>query len=243
VIFVTSWDDGHPFDERIADLLERYSLMGTFFVPIRNREGLPVLSAGAIRALDGQFEVGSHTQDHIYLTELSPGERWRQVIAGKMQLEDILGHAVEGFCYPGGKINSDIRQSVIDAGFSYARGINNFWLGIGSDRFDVPTTFQFFPHCRQVLWRNFARGGSYRSRFHSFRIMTSSDDWLAAMIRLIELEAETDNVIHLWGHSWEMERKCLWPQLDEFLRQVAAFCPQTSTVAELMARAPISGRV
>jgi hypothetical protein len=30
-----SWDDGHPLDFRIADMLERYGLTGTFYVPSR----------------------------------------------------------------------------------------------------------------------------------------------------------------------------------------------------------------
>jgi hypothetical protein len=32
----TSWDDGHPSDLRLADLLHKHSLRGTFYVPPEN---------------------------------------------------------------------------------------------------------------------------------------------------------------------------------------------------------------
>ena len=30
----TSWDDGHPLDLRVAELLAKYGLQGTFYVPM-----------------------------------------------------------------------------------------------------------------------------------------------------------------------------------------------------------------
>lgn len=234
MIFTTSWDDGHPCDERVAAMLEHYGLSGTFFVPIRNREGHPVMHASAIRELDRRFEVGSHTLDHVYLTGLSSKDCNQQVVSGKQELEDILGHTVAGFCYPGGKINASVRQITIDAGFDYARGIKNLWLNPGIDRFDVKTTIQFYPHHRQVLWRNFIREGNYFDRIQTFRTIAIAKDWLSAMIYLVELQAETDTVIHIWGHSWEIEKRELWPQLETFFRLISEFRPQTCTVEALL---------
>lgn len=35
----TSWDDGHPLDLRVAELLSEYHLQGTFYVPIAAEAG------------------------------------------------------------------------------------------------------------------------------------------------------------------------------------------------------------
>ena len=236
MIFVTSWDDGHPCDERLAGLLDRYGLKGTFYVPISNRESHAVMSPSLMRALDSKFELGSHTLDHVYLTELSMQECAIQVNGGKQQLEDILGHRVEGFCYPGGKTNRRIRQAVIDAGFVYARGIDNLWIEYGQDRYCVPTTLQFFPHRKQVLLRNYVRGGHYMKRFSALRTLITTKDWLEALILLIDQNADTPHVIHLWGHSWEIDKHGLWPHLDSLLKYVASLRPKSLSVLELLAQ-------
>jgi len=239
MIFTTSWDDGHPCDERIAAMLDRYGLAGTFYIPIRNREGHAVMGPSAIQELDRRFEVGSHTRDHVYLPGRSFEELNNQIVSGRQELENILGHEVEGFCYPGGRINAVVRQAVIGAGFSYARGIENLWLNCGNDPFNVTTTIQFYPHHRQVLWRNFIRGGNYIDRIRVFRTVAVANDWLSAMLRLVGLQTDTDNTVHIWGHSWEIEQRGLWSQLDDFFRCVSEFRPQTCTVARLVEQATL----
>jgi len=47
MIVFTSCDDGYPADMKIADLLDRHGLKGTFFVCIENSEGRPVLEKAA----------------------------------------------------------------------------------------------------------------------------------------------------------------------------------------------------
>ena len=244
MIFTTSWDDGHPCDQRIAEILDRYGLSGSFYLPIRNCEGYPVMDANVMRELDKTFEIGSHTLDHSYLPNLTTDAYNFQIISGKHQLEDILGHTVGGFCYPGGKINGAVRQAVIDANFVYARGINNFWLNCGLDRFEATTTLQFYPHQRQVLWRNFVKGGHYYERFSVFQTVAVATDWLSAMKNVVALQAETDNVVHIWGHSWEIEKNDLWSQLDNFLKFVSEIRPYTSSVEGLFKRTePTQGKM
>lgn len=131
------------------------------------------------------------------------------------------------------KINSVVRQAIIDANFDYARGISNFWLNCGLDRFEATTTLQFYPHQRQVLWRNFVIGGYYSERFSAFKSVAVATDWLSAMKNVVALQAETDNVVHIWGHSWEIEKNNLWSQLDDFLKFVSELQPYTCTVAGL----------
>jgi len=65
----TSWDDGHPLDHRVAALLAKYGLTGTFYVPIETSR--QVMTAREIRQLSGSFEIGAHTTHHVVLTDVS----------------------------------------------------------------------------------------------------------------------------------------------------------------------------
>ena len=33
-LVTTSWDDGHPLDIRLAEMLARYGVLGTFYIPM-----------------------------------------------------------------------------------------------------------------------------------------------------------------------------------------------------------------
>jgi hypothetical protein len=235
MIFVSSWDDGHPLDERVAGVLHKYGLKGTFYVPIRNREGLPVLSAAALRRLGEQFEIGSHTLDHTYLTELSNNEVERQLADGKAGLEDLLGARVDTFCYPGGQVNANIRRAVREAGFGSARTVENLRLEAGTDPFMIPTTLQFYPHRRSAIVRNFAKRGHYMLRVPALKALCSKSDWIQATSGLLRMCAAGGGVFHLWGHSWEIEKCGLWREFEEFLLAVSAYSPKTLTVSGLAA--------
>src|SRR4051812_38022378 len=96
-LFTTSWDDGHPLDLRVAELLTRHGFQGTFYVPLSNREGLPVMSAGDLKNLNQSFEIAGHTLDHSYLDRVSLTEAERQIKEGKEQLQTVLGNQIDGF--------------------------------------------------------------------------------------------------------------------------------------------------
>ena len=238
--FTTSWDDGHPLDQRLADLLSRHGCAGTFYVPMRNREGLPVMAAAALRALDAGFEIGSHTLDHVYADRVSAAAWAQQVKAGRRALEDQLGHAVAGFCYPGGRLDQQSVAAVKAAGFSHARTVRNLHLGAGRDRFRLPTTLQIYPHSRAVLLRNWLRGPQRLARWPIARAALSRNDWQRRCLALLQLACETDQPCHFWGHAWEIEARGLWSALDEVLRQAAALVPaaQRWTNAQLAASLP-----
>ena len=76
-LFTTSWDDGHPLDARVAELLSAHGFRGTFYMPLSNREGLPVMPPADVRRLGQGFEIGSHTIDHCYLQTVDRTEARR----------------------------------------------------------------------------------------------------------------------------------------------------------------------
>jgi peptidoglycan/xylan/chitin deacetylase (PgdA/CDA1 family) len=234
MIFVTSWDDGHPLDEKVAELLERRGFSGTFFVPIRNSEGLPVMGAAELRALSANHEVGSHTLEHAYLRGLGRETVHRQVCDGKTALEDLLGRPVAGFCYPGGRYNAATIAIVRAAGFAYARTVENLVTDRPKDPYRVPTTLQFYPHPPRVLTRNLLKHGRLLRKSPLYFSLLHADG-LEAQLRLAARYAHAHgDVLHIWGHSWEIDTLGLWDALERFLDWLAELAPAPRTVGSLL---------
>ena len=88
----TSWDDGHILDLKLAKLLKKYNLNGTFYVSPHNREfdESDLLSVRDIVTISKDFEIGAHTQTHLDLTRISPEQAREEIIGSKQYLEKIL---------------------------------------------------------------------------------------------------------------------------------------------------------
>jgi peptidoglycan/xylan/chitin deacetylase (PgdA/CDA1 family) len=218
--FSMSVDDGHPLDLRMADLLQSHEIKATFYLPITNQEGAPVLSPTNMRELARSFEVGSHTRSHRFLNTLHGAEAWREIVDGKQQLQDQLGEEVEGFCYPGGRYHHLHKLQVRSAGFRYARTTQNLRIDLAFPLYEMPTTAQFYPHTRSVFFRNFISQRHWRKRSAALSVSLASDDWLIRLQTLLDLAIEQHGVFHLWCHSIDIEKLQLWGQLDEFFSRV-----------------------
>jgi len=218
--FSMSVDDGHPLDLRMADLLQSYEIKATFYLPITNQEGAPVLSPTNMRELARSFEVGSHTRSHRFLNTLHGAEAWREIIDGKQQLQDQIGEEVEGFCYPGGRYHHLHKLQVRSAGFRYARTTQNLRIDLEFPLYEMPTTAQFYPHTRSVFFRNFISQRHWRKRSEALSVSLASEDWLIRLQTLLDLAIEQRGVFHLWCHSIDIEKLQLWGQLNEFLSRV-----------------------
>lgn len=221
VVFSCSIDDGHPSDMKAFEMLARHGLNATFFVPIRNREGMPVLPAADLREIASRFEIGSHTYDHCYLNKLEFAVAQYQVIEGRKRLEDVLGRNVPGFCYPGGKYRRAHAELLRQAGFSYARTTTNLCFESGQRRFEMPTTLQFYPHPRSVYLRNFIKGGRWHKRQAGLRLALQHDDWIVRLYALFSHARKHGGVFHLWGHAKDIDELNAWPQFNQFLAHVA----------------------
>lgn len=218
IVMTTSWDDGHPSDNSAAELLHKFQFKGTFYIPSRNCEGLPVLSNTEIRSIAGEFEIGGHTNDHIYLDTISLEQATSQILAGKYALEDCISKTVEGFAYPGGRYNEDVKGAVSQNGFQYARTIENFRHDRGVDQFALPTTLQLFPHSRTTYLKNFAKHGRLVKRFGLFATTYAATDLPSQLRNALDLTCKRGGVFHLWGHSWELNEIGGWKILEDFLR-------------------------
>ena len=213
-VITTSWDDGHPLDLRVAAVLARYGLRGTFYVPLVP-VGDRVLDRTEMQELlDMGMEIGSHTVSHAVLTELPDVEVDREMGNSRRKLEDLLGVAVTSFCYPKGRFSTRITQRARLAGYRLCRTTVDFRTGIHFDPVRMPVSLHLFPHSAFAHYRHALRCRNWRGLWNwhgRFRGVTNVESLAAYMVEGI---LERGGVFHLWGHSWEIEEQGLWPMFD-----------------------------
>lgn len=224
LVLTTSWDDGYPADIRLGEVLQKYGVNGTFYIPRRNCEGRSVMASRDIYELAQSFEIGCHTVDHVVLTTLDRGSAEHQIRDSKAWMEDIIGRPAAGFCYPRGKFDATTKAMTEGAGFSYARTVKNFCLNAGADQFEMPTTIQFFPHPRTAYLKNLIGGGIDSTRLRLFLKAAATGSLLPRIKHLVDSWALSGGVFHLWGHSWEIEERSLWAELELTLKYISESC-------------------
>lgn len=119
---VISVDDGYVDDVRtILPDLERFHMVGTFFVITGRMTEPGFLDAAQIRELDqAGMDVGDHTAHHVDLRLLTPSELQTETAGSRHVLERVLGHPVYYFAYPFGEFNDNVIKAVRAAGFTMA---------------------------------------------------------------------------------------------------------------------------
>jgi len=217
-----SVDDGHSTDLRTVDLLQQYGLKATFYIPGANAER-PVMKPSEVREIDRLFEVGSHTLHHLRLTWISEEEARREVCDGKKASEDMLGHEVVSFCYPGGKFNRRAAAQVAEAGFLGARTCRYFQNDFPANPFswDISTYANTYPayvqlrHC--LLEYNFAGAYNYITTFKA-RV-----PWASQFICALEAVSRDGGIAHLYFHSWEIDQNGEWAELEALFKIIAQY--------------------
>lgn len=216
--FVTSWDDGHPDDLRIAELLNKYNIPGIFYVPINNSEGRKVINAKQIYELDKICEVGAHTYSHTNLTTVSPQKAEEEILSGKTELEQILGREVKKFAYPHGAYNKTIKQIVKNAGFTSARIVRLFNVSNKSvNNLEIAPHFHFYNHPLYVYLGHVVKQRDITSLK---KLPKLYDSELQKMISKT-MAFFGNRTFHLWGHGWEVKEEGTFPILESIFKNYA----------------------
>jgi peptidoglycan/xylan/chitin deacetylase (PgdA/CDA1 family) len=210
LIVTTSWDDGSKFDLKTADLLRKYGLTGTFYVPRFYLDN--PLTEKEVIALDKHFEIGSHTLNHAELTNIPLSEVKKEIQGSKDYLEDLLGHNISMLCYPKGLYNSAIINIVKDCKYVAARTTNPGTITLSGDPYEWPITLD-------------ASNGSPRLSFFIWlrnRIAVRSlFDWEIRAKQLFDRALNTGGIYHLWGHSAGYERRNEWSKLERVFAHIS----------------------
>lgn len=222
-IVTTSWDDGDIRDLRIADLLLKYGMRGSFYVPVTPFRGLPSLNAAQMRFMTSSgLEIGAHGVDHEIMSEISLEKTAEVVTTSKRFLEDTLGGEVPMFCYPRGRYTAQTIRCLREAGYRGARTTRMLSTSPDFDVFQMPTSSQVYPHPPVRYLRNLARakniGGMYDYLFRLGR----EQDWVRLGKTLFDRVRSEGGIWHLYGHSWEIDELGLWAGLEELLRYASS---------------------
>ncbi len=225
-IITTSWDDGHPLDRKLADLLARYGIPATFYFPAeRAKRGC--MGPDDMREIGRSFDVGGHTCHHVNLRSVPAGEARKEISEGKSRIEDIIGRALTSFCYPYGGYDAGVARMVREAGFAGARTMRSLTRRL-DDAFRMGSMVcaadwapaSYLKHSLVArdagLLLFLSRNGLFFRGWD--RIANETLDFVLA----------NGGIWHLWGHSWEIDANGDWQRLEAVLRRVGALSGQAA---------------
>jgi peptidoglycan/xylan/chitin deacetylase (PgdA/CDA1 family) len=223
-IITTSWDDGHSLDLKLAELLAKYDIPATFYIPIscpsiNHVEGKRIDSPD-IRNLASQFDIGGHTYNHVKLAEIPAEQAKWEIEHGKKELEDITGKPVTTFAYPYNSFNSRAVSLVSEAGFKGARTTDYFSRQLDNP-FKMKTTGTA-SNSSQLRRKAFYSLNSFDFQLwkYFFRKNLLFKSWKEAALDMLDFVANNGGIWHLWGHSWELEKNNDWANLEEIFKQI-----------------------
>lgn len=213
VFVTTSWDDGHQLDIKLATLLQKYGIKGTFYIAPNDHESAKEewLSNEQIALLSNNFEIGAHTMSHRSLLLLPNPEAEKEIIQSKSYLEGVIGNPVISFCYPLGQYNMSHVQMVRNAGFVLARTVRRFSYKVGENLHEMPTTIHTYDHWLDIL------GVLRLVNWNPILFLYYYRDWSAQAKAMFDSIHKKGGVFHLWGHSWEIDGHQDWERLEDVL--------------------------
>jgi len=199
---ITSWDDACLSDIRLAELLKKYDMNGIFFWqnnlknPFNLKRCKRFLTLKDCIDISKDFEVGAHTVNHHYLTDLNPVNADYEIVESKKYWQNTLNKEVKKFCYPRGRYNKSVLDT-ISKNFDYAR------LTILSDDNNNESNFLIRPQLHV---------GVERREYND-------ENWLDYGKKLfIKMKNNNCNEFHLFGHSWELDEYKEWDNLEHFFK-------------------------
>jgi peptidoglycan-N-acetylglucosamine deacetylase len=241
----TSWDDGHPMDLRVAALLAKYGIAGTFYVPAATDFGR--MSAAQCRELIPDFEIGAHTLHHVDLTRVADRTAWHEIADSKAWVEDNTGVPCVCFCPPLGSYESRHLHMIRKAGYLGLRSVEFLSLDFPRRQAGLllmPTTLQAFPHRFSAFAKNAIKRKALANLWR-YVVYGRAAEWPVMAESLLRLAIAHGGVFHLWGHSWELQDAGQWQRLKDVLRFMGGFVRQASalTNGQLYRRSSPSVRV
>jgi len=243
IIVTTSWDDGHKLDIKVASLLKKYGVKGTFYITPKNRDFFKkdLLTDRQIVAIGKDFEIGAHTLTHPLLprdlstvwykltmkifralrgkeykmpANIGISEAKEEIIGSKRYLETLLRKEIISFCYPGGRHNNKIQKLVKEVGFKYARTIDEYCFSIPENFLVSGTSIHAFRHYRDIF---------KNAKFSKWNLgeFIRNSDWQHLAKRMFDHVLEEGGIYHFWGHSWLIEESSEWDKLENVLSYIA----------------------
>lgn len=196
---------------RVAHLLEQYGFRGTFFINITPLKTHPGMSREQITFLHSRgHEIAAHTVSHRPFNYLHILQIDYELRCGKKELSKIIGEEVNGFSYPKGQYTEESKRKVESIGYLYARAVGEGNLNPDEDKFAIVPTVQIYnsPLRRYLrIKKNLLENGKF----------SWTGDWKKSCMKYLK---NNEGTVHIWGHSWEIEKQELWDEFEDLLKWI-----------------------
>ena len=112
---IISVDDGGASDVRIAALARKYNVQCVFYWPVEwhslaYEKGYEPLSFLQALEIARDFEIGSHTVTHRYLTQIRESEAKNEIEESKVILQNMFKQPIKKFAPPRGYTNDVLTE-------------------------------------------------------------------------------------------------------------------------------------
>ena len=192
-----SYDDGVKDDARLADIMRKYGLKGTFNINSKNivAKNDRCLSVEELNAAYGDdFEIALHGYNHLSLAKVSQTLALRDVVSDREYLEKTFGRVVRGMAYANGSFNDEVIELLRMSGVVYSRTTH------ATHSFDLPENWLALdPTCHHVDPELFALVDKFLEPENLTR------QW-----------STKPKLFYLWGHSYEFPRDNNWEVIEKF---------------------------
>ena len=196
--FSLSYDDGFIGDIRLAELMIKYNIKGTF-----NLNSNHILNGNEQRLNEEQckkhysnplFEAAVHGKYHSFLGHLATGTAAMEILEDRRELERIFEKPIFGMVSPYNDVTDDLIEAMKICNIKYCRGPKSS-LG-----FELPENlYRMIPTCHH----------------NHPDLMQLADEFL-------NLQTKKDpKFFYVWGHSYEFDKDNNWDMMDEFLQKMS----------------------
>jgi len=216
LLVVTSWDDAGKIDIKLCELLERYNLKGTFYI-INNWIG-DKISPEEILNISEHHEIGAHTLNHVDLTQIRDEDAFTEISKSKILLENLIKKPITSFAYPLGRYNQNVVKIVRDSGYICARTTKPFYVKPPENPYEINVTLWAYPHALRDT----------KGLFRLFRIFPDIvynplkiKQWDKLGNHIFDLMLQFGGVFHIFGHTWQLDKKDGWKKLEELFRHIS----------------------
>jgi peptidoglycan/xylan/chitin deacetylase (PgdA/CDA1 family) len=162
VVGVT-FDDGFKNNLTHAlSILKKFNFSATCYIISQNIGGInhwdldkgipenPLMNENEIKEwINSGMEIGSHTQNHVRLSESGIKIATKEIAQSRLDLETQFNCSIEHFCYPYGSYNDEIIAIVKKSGYKTATTVNRGRAKSGGNLLTlprVPITHRTFFH-------------------------------------------------------------------------------------------------
>ena len=206
-----SYDDGVHADIRLAGILDKYGMKGTFNINsgFFGNPGKMTPEEIQTHILDAGHEVAVHGENHIAPGIARPNIAIADILNSRLTLEKMFGRIIRGMAYPDSGIRAmhgentyaAVREYVKDLGIVYSRT-----LGGDNDSFKLPEDF--------IAWMPTAHHNNPALLQYVEKFTAIQEEKLYSASRFPRL-------FYLWGHSYEFDRDDNWQLIEDFCAAIS----------------------